>query len=176
MFRYFHAHMQCDNYNFCIIFSPRGARSAWEQRQLRTWVGRYSIQRCSLTRRALQKINGDSALLNITSLNSDNALMVLSWVNNYFHFIMSFLATGLHWSVMISDVTRARKECLFTPPPLPLFKVHDAAPIANVRAFGLHAGGPGAKLFSHCSSGPPVHFTHQTLTISSFGSVSPLTE
>ena len=23
--------------------------------------------------------------------------------------------------------------------------------------------------FSHCSSGPPVHFTHQTLTISSFG-------
>ena len=30
-------------------------------------------------------------------------------------------------------------------------------------------GGRVATLFSHCSSGPPVHFTHQTLTISSFG-------
>ena len=28
---------------------------------------------------------------------------------------------------------------------------------------------PGRDLFFHCSSGPPVHFTHQTLTISSFG-------
>ena len=28
---------------------------------------------------------------------------------------------------------------------------------------------PGGDIFSHCSSGPPVHFTHQTLTISSFG-------
>ena len=26
-----------------------------------------------------------------------------------------------------------------------------------------------ATFFSHRSSGPPVHFTHQTLTISSFG-------
>ena len=27
----------------------------------------------------------------------------------------------------------------------------------------------GRNYFSHCSSGPLVHFTHQTLTISSFG-------
>ena len=27
----------------------------------------------------------------------------------------------------------------------------------------------GRHYFSHCSSGPPVHFTHQTWTISSFG-------
>ena len=27
----------------------------------------------------------------------------------------------------------------------------------------------GRNYFSHCSSGPPVHFTHQTLTMSSFG-------
>ena len=29
--------------------------------------------------------------------------------------------------------------------------------------------GRARNYFSHCSSGPPVHFTHQTLTISSFG-------
>ena len=33
-----------------------------------------------------------------------------------------------------------------------------------------HGQVPGSRnYFSHCSSGPPVHFTHQTLTISSFG-------
>ena len=34
----------------------------------------------------------------------------------------------------------------------------------------IYRTAPGARnYFSHCSSGPPVHFTHQTLTISSFG-------
>ena len=32
----------------------------------------------------------------------------------------------------------------------------------------MRAPGP-RNYYSHCSSGPPVHFTHQTLTISSFG-------
>ena len=45
-----------------------------------------------------------------------------------------------------------------------------------VRASDFHTGGPRFEprprqwhYFSHCSFGPPVHFTHQTLTISSFG-------
>ena len=42
---------------------------------------------------------------------------------------------------------------------------YNAAPAAALK----RSLSGGRNYFSHCSSGPPVHFTHQTLTISSFG-------